>query len=43
MKDYAGSHPGTDIVLLEPDHRDPEVFLANTFGFAPRRLMAEHA
>ena len=43
MKGYEGSHPGTDIVLMEPDHRDPEMFLANTFGYSQRRVMAEHA
>ena len=26
-----------------PDHRDPELFLANTFGYAQRRALAEHA
>ncbi|MBP6764042.1 MAG: patatin-like phospholipase family protein, partial [Rubrivivax sp.] len=43
MKGYESSHPGTDIVLLEPDHRDPEMFLANTFAYSQRRLLAEHA
>ena len=43
LKGYEASHPGTDIVLLEPDQRDPEMFLANTFGYAQRRVMAEHA
>lgn len=43
MKGYEGSHPGTDIELFEPDHRDPEMFLANTFGYAQRRALAEHA
>ena len=43
LKGYEGSHPGTDILLLEPDHRDPEMFLANTFGYSQRRVMAEHA
>ena len=43
MKGYDASHPGTDIVLLEPDHRDPEMFLANTFAYSQRRLLAEHA
>lgn len=43
LKSYQGSHPGTDIVLFEPDHRDPEMFLANTFGYAQRRRLAEHA
>ena len=43
MKGYESSHPGTDIVLLEPDHRDPTLFLANTFGYGQRRALAEHA
>ena len=43
IKGYERSHPGTDIVLLEPDHRDPALFLANTFGYGQRRRLAEHA
>jgi NTE family protein len=43
VKGYESSHPGTDILLFEPDHRDPEMFLANTFGYAQRRFLAEHA
>jgi len=43
MKGYRSSHPDTDIVLLEPDHRDPALFLANTFGYGQRRRLAEHA
>lgn len=43
MKGYESSHPHTDIVLLEPDHRDPAMFLANTFGYGQRRRLAEHA
>lgn len=43
LQGYASSHPGTDILLFEPDHRDPEMFLANTFGYAQRQLLAEHA
>jgi predicted acylesterase/phospholipase RssA len=43
MKGYEVSHPGTDIVLFEPDQRDPEMFLANIFGYSQRRLVAEHA
>ena len=43
MKGYEASHPHTDIVLLEPDHRDPALFLANTFGYGQRRRLAEHA
>jgi predicted acylesterase/phospholipase RssA len=43
LKGYEASHPGTEVLLFEPDHRDPEMFLANTFGYAGRRLMAEHS
>jgi NTE family protein len=43
MKGYAQTHPKTDIVLFEPDHRDAELFLANTFSWSQRRALAEHA
>lgn len=43
MRGYAETHPQTDIVLFEPDHRDAELFLANTFSLSQRRLLAEHA
>jgi NTE family protein len=43
IKGYAQTHPHTEIVLFEPDHRDGEMFLANTFSMSQRRLLAEHA
>lgn len=43
MKHYAHAYPKTDIILIEPDHRDPELYLANTFSYAQRRHLAEHA
>ncbi|MES2943219.1 MAG: patatin-like phospholipase family protein [Pseudomonadota bacterium] len=43
MKHYEHAYPGTDIVLLEPDNRDTEMYLANTFSYGQRREMAEHA
>lgn len=43
MKQYERLYPQTDIVLLEPDKRDPELYLANTFSYRQRREMAEHA
>ena len=43
MKHYESAYPDTDIVLLEPDHHDPELYLANTFSYAQRRHLAEHA
>lgn len=43
MKHYERAYPHTDIVLLEPDHRDTDMFLANTFSYRQRSKMAEHA
>ena len=43
MKQYTHAYPHTDIILIEPDHRDPELYLANTFSYAQRRHLAEHA
>ncbi|MBL8335441.1 MAG: patatin-like phospholipase family protein [Rhodoferax sp.] len=43
MKNYERAYPDTDIILIEPDHRDPELYLANTFGYSRRRHLAEHA
>ena len=43
MKGYDRSHPNTTILLFEPDQRDPEMFLANTFSYSQRRVLAEHA
>lgn len=43
MRNYARSHPHVDIVFFEPDHRDAELFLANTFSYRHRRELAEHA
>jgi NTE family protein len=43
LKGYETSHPDTDVLLFEPDHRDPEMFLANIFSYAQRQQLAEHA
>jgi len=43
LKSYEQAYPRTDIVLIEPDHRDPELYLANTFSYSQRRHLAEHA
>jgi NTE family protein len=43
MKQYEYTFPNTDIILIEPDHRDPELYLANTFSYAQRHFLAEHA
>lgn len=43
MRHYERAYPRTDIVLIEPDHRDPELYLANPFSYGQRRHLAEHA
>lgn len=43
MKGYESSHPHIDILLFEPDHHDPQMFLANIFSVSQRALLAEHA
>src|ERR1035437_7247228 len=43
IKGYELAYPNTDIILIEPDHRDPELYLANTFSYGQRRHLAEHA
>ena len=43
FKQYERAYPDTDIVLIEPDQRDAELFFANTFSYRQRREMAEHA
>ena len=41
LKHYAQAYPATSIVLIEPDHRDPTLYLANTFSYGQRRALAE--
>jgi hypothetical protein len=43
IRGYARSHPQADVLLFEPDQRDPEMFLANLFSTSQRRALAEHA
>ncbi len=43
MKGYERAYPGTDILLFEPDQRDAELFMTNTFSYSQRRRLAEHA
>jgi NTE family protein len=43
MKHYERAYPRTDIVLMEPDQRDGVLYQANTFSYAQRRQLAEHA
>ena len=43
IRQYEHAYPNTDIILLEPDPRDPELYLATTFSYSQRRHLAEHA
>lgn len=43
LKGYAHSHPECDIVLIEPDRHDPQMFRAGTFSYTLRHELAEHA
>ncbi|WP_342130099.1 patatin-like phospholipase family protein [Hydrogenophaga sp. OTU3427] len=42
FKHYERLYPDTDILLIEPDPHDAELFFANTFSYRQRREMAEH-
>ena len=43
FRKYRGSHQVADLVLLEPDRADEEVFFTNIFSYASRRALCEHA
>lgn len=43
FRKYYRSHPFADLLLLEPDRNDEEVFFTNIFSYASRRALCEHA
>ena len=43
FRKYYNSHPFADLVLLEPDRADEEVFFTNIFSYSSRRALCEHA
>ncbi len=43
FRKYLNSHPSTDLVLLEPDRGDEEIFFTNIFSYASRQALCEHA
>ncbi len=43
MQQYRRTYPRADVLLLEPDRDDDEMFFTNVFSYAGRRRMAEHA
>lgn len=40
---YEGKYPHSDLLLLEPESDDAEMFFTNVFSFAHRKRLAEHA
>jgi len=43
FRKYFSSHPLADLVLMEPDRDDEEVFFTNIFSYADRKALCEHA
>lgn len=40
---YERKYTGSDLLLIEPDNDDTDMFFTNVFSFANRRNLAEHA
>lgn len=40
---YYRSHPGADLMLLEPDRDDETIFFTNIFRYSDRKALCEHA
>lgn len=43
FKKYFTSHPHADLMLIEPDRDDENVFFTNIFSYASRKTLCEHA
>jgi NTE family protein len=43
MATYGRRYPRTDMLLIEPDRGDEELFFKNVFSYADRKRLAEHA
>lgn len=43
FRKYYSSHPFADLVLMEPDRDDEEIFFTNIFSYASRQALCEHA
>jgi predicted acylesterase/phospholipase RssA len=43
FKKYYSSHPMADLVLMEPDRGDEEMFFTNIFSYSDRKALCEHA
>jgi predicted acylesterase/phospholipase RssA len=40
---YRKSHPGSDLLLLEPNQGDEHMFFTNAFSFSSRNALCDHA
>lgn len=43
FKKYYSSHPTADLLLVEPDRDDEQIFFTNIFSYADRTALCEHA
>lgn len=43
FRKYYSSHPFADLVLMEPDRDDEEIFFTNIFSYSSRQALCEHA
>jgi NTE family protein len=43
FRKYRETHPETDLLLLEPNRADDEIFFTNIFSFASRIALCDHA
>jgi hypothetical protein len=43
FRKYFNSHPLADLVLLEPDRSDEQVFFTNIFSYSSRKALCEHS
>jgi len=43
FRKYYNSYPSADLVLLEPDRGDEEIFFTNIFSYSNRKKLCEHA
>ena len=43
FRKYRSTHPEADLVLMEPDRGDEEIFFTNIFSYSSRKALCEHA
>ncbi len=43
FKKYAHTHPDADLLLVEPEYEEPDLFFSNIFSFSNRHDVAERA